>query len=48
MGVRVKVKLKSLQTNREVDTVALLNAGYETEKPECSTKLRKSEKPEYW
>jgi hypothetical protein len=48
MGVRVRVKLRSLQTGREVITVALLNAGYETEKPECLLPVRLAEELEVW
>ena len=48
MGVRVRVKLRSLQTGKEVSTVALLNAGYETEKPECLLPVRLAEELEVW
>lgn len=31
MGVRVRIELKSLSTEKKVITAALLNSGYETE-----------------
>lgn len=34
MAVRVKIRVKSLNSNNEVEVVALVNTGFETEKPQ--------------
>lgn len=48
MGVRVKIKVRSLYTDREVITVGLLNSGYETEEPECIIPVRLAEELGIW
>ena len=48
MGVRVKVRLTCLKTSKEVVTAALLNAGYETERPECIVPARLASELDVW
>jgi hypothetical protein len=48
MGVRVKVRLACQETGKGAVTAALLNAGYETEKPECIVPARLASELDVW
>ncbi len=46
MGVRVRIKLKA--KDKEINTVALANAGFETDEPEVILPLRVAERLGLW
>ncbi|HDI02197.1 MAG TPA: hypothetical protein ENF93_00975, partial [Ignisphaera sp.] len=48
MPVRIKLKLKSLINNREIETSALINSGFTTERPQLLIPRKRAEHLGLW